>query len=102
MLDICTLMKYPRPSLILFLQSSRKLSLLLGFIFIGGYLQAQNISDFQKGFQLHIQPTTDKIKIDGILDEPVWATTEVAKNFIKKFPNDIGSKTPNRRKIYLR
>ncbi len=90
MLDICTLMKYPKLSLSIYLQSYRKLSMFLGLVLWIGQLQAQNISDFQKSFQLHIQPTTAKIKIDGILDEPVWATTEVAKDFKKKFPNDIG------------
>jgi len=68
----------------------KKMSLLLCLLFFSCFIKAQNISEFQKGFQLHILPTSDKIKIDGILDEPVWATTEVAKNFIKKFPNDIG------------
>ena len=53
--------------------------------------QAQKITEFQKDFQLNIKPTTSIIKIDGILDEPVWATTEVASNFKKKFPNDIGA-----------
>jgi hypothetical protein len=90
MLDICTLMKYPKQSLPIYLKSYRKLSTVLAFLFLGYFSQAQNISEFQKGFQLQIQPTTAKIKIDGILDEPVWATTDVAKNFIKKFPNDIG------------
>ena len=64
--------------------------MLLSLLFSSYFIDAQNISEFQKGFQLYIQPTTDKIKIDGILDEPVWATTDVAKNFVKKFPNDIG------------
>ena len=53
-------------------------------------IRAQNISEFQKGYQLNIQPTSAKIKIDGILDEPFWASTEVAKDFKKKYPNDIG------------
>jgi len=83
-------MKYPNLSLPIFIKSYRKLSTVLALLFFGYFTQAQNISEFQKGFQLQIQPTTAKIKIDGILDEPVWATTEVAKNFIKKFPNDIG------------
>ncbi len=90
MLDICTLMTYPKLILTILLQSFRKFAFVLAFLFLGQFTEAQNISDFQKGFQLHIQPTTAKIKIDGVLDEPVWATTEVAKNFIKKFPNDIG------------
>ena len=46
---------------------------------------AQYITEFQKGFQLNIQPTIAKIEIDGILDEPVWANTDVAKDFKKKY-----------------
>ena len=46
--------------------------------------KAQNISDFQKSFQYNIHATTDKIKIDGILDESIWTSTEVAKDFKKK------------------
>ena len=65
-------------------------SLLFTFLCLSHLAQAQNISEFQKSFQLHIQPTTVKIKIDGILDEPVWSSSEVAKDFKKKYPNDIG------------
>jgi len=83
-------MQYRYLHLPFFKIACKKISSLLVLLFLTYCIKAQNISEFQKGFQLHIQPTTDKIKIDGILDEPVWATTEVAKNFIKKFPNDIG------------
>jgi hypothetical protein len=51
---------------------------------------AQTISEFQKSYQYNIQPTTNKIKIDGILDESVWTIVETAKDFFKKYPNDIG------------
>ena len=54
------------------------------------FSKAQNMTEYQKKFQLNIQPTTSQIKIDGILDEPVWATAELAKDFHKKYPNDIG------------
>jgi hypothetical protein len=54
------------------------------------YLDAQAMTEYQKNFQLNIQPTTAIIKIDAILDEPVWATAELAKDFHKKYPNDIG------------
>ena len=54
------------------------------------FLKAQNMTENQKKFQLNIQPTTSPIKIDGILDEPVWATATLAKDFHKKYPNDIG------------
>ena len=50
----------------------------------------QELSDFQKNFQYSIQPTTNKIKIDGVLSESVWTTSQVAKDFKKKYPNDIG------------
>ncbi len=54
---------------------------------------AQEISEYQKGYQYTIQPTSSKIKIDGILDESIWATASLAQNFIKKYPNDIGEPT---------
>ena len=53
-------------------------------------MRAQNISEFQKGFQYNIQPASNKIKIDGVLDEGAWTSTEIANRFNKKFPNDIG------------
>ncbi len=52
---------------------------------------AQNISDFQKGFQLNIQPTSSSIVLDGILDEAAWKSSTVAKDFFKKYPSDIGA-----------
>jgi hypothetical protein len=83
-------MEYQYQQLLFLKKACKKACLLLSLLFSSYFINAQNISEFQKGFQLYIQPTTDKIKIDGILDEPVWATTDVAKNFVKKFPNDIG------------
>ena len=53
-------------------------------------LPAQNLTDFQKHYQYSIAPTSQKIKIDGILDESVWTNTQVAKDFSKRYPNDIG------------
>ena len=55
----------------------------------------QELSDFQKNFQYTIQPTTNKIKIDGVLSESVWTTSQVAKDFKKKYPNDIGDPKSN-------
>ncbi|MEY4279422.1 MAG: hypothetical protein RL377_1426, partial [Bacteroidota bacterium] len=52
---------------------------------------AQQLSDFQKTYQYTITPTSNKIKVDGILDEPVWLTTQIAQKFFKKYPNDIGN-----------
>ncbi len=55
----------------------------------------QELSDFQKNFQYTIQPTTNKMKIDGVLSESVWTTSQVAKDFKKKYPNDIGDPKSN-------
>ncbi|MGI9139091.1 MAG: DUF5916 domain-containing protein, partial [Sediminibacterium sp.] len=52
--------------------------------------QAQNITDFQKDYQLELIKTTDVIKIDGILDEPIWGKTKMVRSDNKKYPNDIG------------
>ena len=62
------------------------------FLFLASpcFVDAQAMTEYQKDFQLNIQPTTAQIKIDGVLDEPVWSTAELAKNFNKKYPNDIG------------
>ncbi len=54
-------------------------------------LVAQKVTEFQQNFQTTIRPTTSPIKIDGVLDEAVWATSQVAKDFYKKYPNDIGA-----------
>ncbi len=59
-------------------------------LFFTSSLNAQNITEYQKHFELHISPTNAPIKIDGILDEPVWSAAGIAKDFHKKFPNDIG------------
>lgn len=37
---------------------------------------------------LLVSPTDSLIRIDGVLDEPVWQRTAVAGNFIQNFPND--------------
>lgn len=51
---------------------------------------AQTISSYQLQYQYNLKPFNSNIKIDGILDESVWTTAEVAQNFSKKYPNDIG------------
>ena len=83
-------MKYPKLALTFLIKPFRKLSLLLALLFFGYNSEAQNISDFQKEFQVNIQPTTDPIVLDGILDETVWKTAVLAKNFIKRYPNNVG------------
>jgi hypothetical protein len=52
--------------------------------------QAQKITEFQKDYQLDLIKTTDVIKIDGILDEAIWANTKLVNADNKKFPNNIG------------
>lgn len=51
---------------------------------------AQKVTEYQLQFQTSIKASKVPIKIDGILDEAVWANTQVANNFKKKYPNDIG------------
>jgi hypothetical protein len=63
---------------------------LVCFTFISKVLPAQNITEFQKSYQYSIKPTSQKIKVDGILDENVWVNAEVANHFSKRYPNDIG------------
>jgi hypothetical protein len=78
MLDICTLMKLLR------------ILLFLPLLHLANFLSAQNITEFQKNFQLNIQPVTGPIVLDGILDEATWKTAVLAKDFTKKYPNNIG------------
>ncbi|MEY3873977.1 MAG: hypothetical protein RL363_698, partial [Bacteroidota bacterium] len=39
--------------------------------FISPAISAQGVTEFQKDYQHTIQPTTSKINIDGVLDEPI-------------------------------
>ena len=79
MKDICTLMKLLRILLFIPLQ------------LIASILSAQTITEYQKNFQINIQASTSPIVLDGILDEPVWKTTLLSKDFTKKYPNNIGA-----------
>lgn len=40
--------------------------------------------------QIHIRKTTEKVVIDGLLDEAVWKTAERAENFTRVTPTDTG------------
>ena len=42
---------------------------------------AQKVTEYQLQFQTSIKASQVPIKIDGILDEAVWANTQVANNF---------------------
>ena len=54
-------------------------TLLLGSLALSGYGQ---------DLVYKIQKTNASIRIDGILDEPVWGELDVAQNFNQYFPND--------------
>lgn len=73
------------------IKSYIKFSFIVLLLLISYFTEAQNISDFQKGFQLNIQPSNGPIVLDGVLDEPVWKTAALAKDFSKKYPNNIGA-----------
>lgn len=63
----------------------------VGFLlFVSIHLSAQTIdvASYKQQYQLHINKTTEKIKVDGELNEEVWHTAEVAKDFWLKFPTD--------------
>ncbi len=45
---------------------------------------------FQQQYQYHISKATAPVKVDGLLDEAVWATAEKADSFWLKYPIDIG------------
>ncbi len=53
------------------------------------YSQIDGIT-IQKDFQIHISKTTEPVKIDGELNENVWAVTKATSPFFKKFPDDKG------------
>jgi hypothetical protein len=41
-------------------------------------------------YRININKTSEHINIDGIMDEPVWLTTDVADNFHRVLPTDTG------------
>ena len=63
----------------------KKTSLLSLFLAITTFTYAQ--SD-QPSVTLQIEQTTESIKIDGHLNESIWADTKVATNFWKQAPVD--------------
>ncbi|MEI6410075.1 MAG: DUF5916 domain-containing protein [Bacteroidota bacterium] len=60
----------------------------LAFLNVSAGLWAGNPQDSL--FQLHIRKTSEPIKLDGVLDEPVWQQTETARHFRYAFPVDTG------------
>lgn len=55
--------------------------------------QVRNGEAFQKDYQLHISRTNAAVKIDGVLDEPIWSTAEKATSFWQKYPDDKNKAT---------
>ncbi len=50
--------------------------------------------NYQNEYKIFIKKTTETIKLDGDLNETVWQTADIAKDFWNKFPSDEGK--PNR------
>ncbi|MES1214114.1 MAG: DUF5916 domain-containing protein [Bacteroidota bacterium] len=51
---------------------------------------AQDTTNSEQKFELHIKKVTSTIKVDGDLSDPAWRDAEVTSAFSKKFPNDDG------------
>jgi hypothetical protein len=67
----------------------RILIVLLSF-FPGLEVHGQNQAVNREKYRIGISQTTDIIKVDGILDEPVWALAEKAGHFHRVLPTDTG------------
>ena len=57
-------------------------------------LQAQDF-DFRKDFQYHIKKTSQKINLDGKLDDACWQKAEVGSDFFQKVPFYAEHADPN-------
>jgi hypothetical protein len=54
-------------------------------------LSAENPKGINRDkYRINISKTTEHINIDGIMDEPVWMTTDVADKFQRVLPTDTG------------
>lgn len=68
----------------------------LGIYIAYGQAQTQNNSQYQ----LHIQPTQSNLKIDGLLDEPIWQEAEIAADFWVQAPID-GERAKSRTEVKM-
>ena len=41
-------------------------------------------------YKIYITKTTETINVDGVMDEAVWSSTDVAKDFLRVLPIDTG------------
>jgi len=57
-----------------------------------------DVSKYKEQYQLPIRKATDKIKVDGELNEEAWRNAAMAKDFWLKFPRD-DEKTPTRTEV---
>ncbi|MBK9388998.1 MAG: carbohydrate binding family 9 domain-containing protein [Bacteroidetes bacterium] len=54
-------------------------------------LSAENPKGINRDkYRINISKTTEHINVDGIMDEPVWMTTDVADKFQRVLPTDTG------------
>jgi hypothetical protein len=60
------------------------------FLIITNTLSAQTKGINRADYRVKISRTNEEIKIDGILDEPVWSTADIANNFRRVLPTDTG------------
>jgi hypothetical protein len=59
------------------------------------FVFSQGTSAFQKDYQLHITKTNTPVKIDGELNDAIWATAEKTSDFWRKYPTDGGRPKKN-------
>lgn len=70
----------------------RRLFLLISLLFFSGgtllYSQERGVN--RDKYRINILRTSESMKIDGVLDEKSWQTSEKAENFIRVTPVDTG------------
>ena len=69
------------------MKETKLLGILFLFILQGISQDALNNRDY---FKLHLSETEEQIEIDGILDEDIWSSLEIAKPFYRILPIDTG------------
>jgi hypothetical protein len=60
------------------------------FLLFTNIVAAQTKGVNRGDYRVNISRTNEEIKIDGILDEPVWSSTDVANDFRRVLPTDTG------------
>jgi hypothetical protein len=71
--------------------NTRRLHLILLVVLMGALpVSGQSRAVNRDKYKLHINQTGEKIKIDGLLDEPFWQTAEKADHFQRVTPTDTG------------